>query len=163
MYFMICADIARDFVGERWITSVPRSLHPDLVYCWHNWVFSCHECNSAKSAKSPAGGYVNPCADWELSRPECHFSFDTFTGEIVVKLGLGAERHEKAQRTIDDLDLNDHHHLRWRQAILMALQMLIQHDTNSSYVAMFASRRAPFSSLSRVWLTERGHSVKRIG
>ena len=91
----------------------PKSIFPELVYDWANWLLSCHDCNHAKGDKWPTGGYVDPCAT--SPRPESFFDFDTLTGEIVPKEGLGSTRRRVAQTMIDDLKLNEHHHLRNRR------------------------------------------------
>ena len=91
----------------------PKSIFPERVYDWANWLLSCHDCNHAKGDKWPTGGYVDPCAT--SPRPESFFDFDTLTGEIVPKEGLGSTRRRVAQTMIDDLKLNEHHHLRNRR------------------------------------------------
>lgn len=144
----------------------PKSLRPDLVYCWHNWIFSCHDCNSSKGAQWPSCGYVDPCANWGQSRSECYFTFDTHTGEILPKSGLDDDMHAKAQITIDDLDLNSHYHLRSRLALLILVKRIVPRNTGKSSadvqscIDCLVSRRSPFSSLIRVWLSRQGYTVK---
>lgn len=143
----------------------PKSQFPDLVYCWSNWLFACHECNHAKSSSWPAGGYVDPCAMSTPDRPECHFAFDTRTGAIRANRSLNARRRQKAQRTIDDLGLNDFHHLKNRVEWLRMFSAAIPDDSNGlttearAIVAHFASRDRQFSSLVRTWLSERGYPL----
>ena len=140
----------------------PKSRKPDLVYSWSNWVFSCHDCNHAKGDKWPPQGYVDPCARSRSARPELFFSFDTLTGEVLPKEGLSPARRRKAQNTIDDLRLNEWHHLRkrlgWLQLISAAfpdepVEMTAELEIQRAH---FASRSTPFSSITRRWLSERG-------
>ena len=85
----------------------PKSLHPELVYSWSNWLFTCRSCNNAKGDKWPPGGYVDPCARSRAAWPEQYFTFDTETGEILPKGGLSPRRRLKALRMIEDLGLNE--------------------------------------------------------
>lgn len=141
----------------------PKSRYPELVYSWSNWVFTCHDCNHAKGDKWPTGGYVDPCARSWGARPEHFFSFDILTGEILPKEGLTLARRRKAQSTIDDLRLNDWHHLRQRLLWLQLISAAIPDDPaertaeSEKHRAHFASRTTPYSSITRRWLFERGY------
>ena len=143
----------------------PKSLRPDLVYCWINWIFSCHDCNTSKGARWPKGGYVDPCAECESSRPEHHFRFDTLTGEILPADGLDDHGRNKAQSTIDDLSLNAHHHLRSRLERLIIVRGIIPDDPSmftDDIKLLFdylVSRDTPLSSLTRAWLSQQGYSI----
>ncbi len=140
----------------------PKSQFPDLVYCWSNWLFSCNACNNAKGSQWPAGGYVDPCAVVISDRPERHFTFDTLTGFICPKGSLSPSVREKAQRTIDDLGLNDLHHLKNRIERLLMFSANMPEDPNSldtstrDILVYFVSRKTQLSSLVRTWLTENG-------
>ena len=57
---------------------------------------------------------MDPCAKSTPARPERFFTFDTLTGEIRPSSGLTPGRLTKATQMIDDLRLNEHHHLRKR-------------------------------------------------
>lgn len=87
----------------------PKSKFPTLTYVWGNWIFSCKECNDIKSDQCPDGGFVDPCADDVMERPEEYFDFDydEYIMELMPKSGLDDERKRRAQQTINDLDLND--------------------------------------------------------
>ena len=141
----------------------PKSRYPDLVYSWSNWLFACHDCNHAKLDKWPPRGYVDPCARSRGARPEHFFSFDILTGEILPKEGLSRARHRKAQGTIDDLRLNEWHHLRKRLLWLQLISAIIPGDPaemtaeSEEERAHLASRTTPHSSITRRWLSERGH------
>ena len=143
----------------------PKAVRPDLVYSWENWVFSCHDCNRAKGAKWPKGGYVNPCACWAKARPENQFTFDTRTGEILPADRLDAVRRSKAMKTIVQLELNSQHHLKSRRFILRVAEGLLSSASDpltaeeQDYFELFISRRSPFSSLCRTWLAERGVNI----
>lgn len=143
----------------------PKSRYPALVYCWSNWLFACHDCNHAKGEKWPPLGYVDPCAKSERARPEHFFSFDILTGEILPKEGLSPARRCKAQSTIDDLRLNEWHHLRkrllWLQLISAAIpdeptEMTAESEEQRAH---FASCTTPYSSITRRWLSERGYDI----
>ena len=143
----------------------PKSLRPDLVYCWLNWIFCCHDCNLSKGAQWPRGGYVDPCADRRSSWPEAYFTFDTRTGELIPQQGLGHNKYLTAIHTIVDLDLNGHHHLRERKFMIELIRVSLPAYsatlTVSNKIAfdLLASRQSPFSSLSRTLLSELGYSV----
>ena len=147
----------------------PKSQFPDLVYCWSNWLFSCYECNRAKGSKWPAGGYVDPCAVYISDRPEHHFQFDTLTGFIRPHGSLSPSIREKAQRTIDDLGLNDFHHLKSRVERLLLFSARMPEAPNDldtctrDILVYFVSRKAQLSSLVRTWLTEHGFPLDELG
>lgn len=84
----------------------PKSRFPALTYVWKNWIFSCKECNEIKSDQWPDGGFVDPCADDVMERPEEYFDFDCEYMELIPKSGLDNERKRRAQQTIASLDLN---------------------------------------------------------
>ena len=90
----------------------PRSKFPALTYVWGNWVLSCKECNTIKADKWANGGFVDPCADDVMERPEEYFDFDCEYMELIPKSGLDAERKRRVRQTIKDLDLNDLQHCR---------------------------------------------------
>ena len=156
-----CEGIARGEVDH----FRPKSLYPELVYYWSNWIFACHDCNHTKLDKWPAGGYVNPCARSRPAHPEQYFRFDTQTGEILPKEDLSPRRRIKAQRTIDDLRLNEWHHLRERVGWLRVISMVIVVGSDNSasdieeYRAYFASRTTRYSSIARVFLSEMGYKI----
>jgi hypothetical protein len=50
-----------------------------------------------------------------------YFAFDTMTAEIVPRETLQAGRRRKAARMIDDLRLNNYHHLKKRVHWLSAI------------------------------------------
>ena len=86
----------------------PKSKFPALTYVWGNWIFSCEECNRIKGDEWADGGFVDPCAEDVMERPEEYFDFyfDEYITELTPKSGLDDERKRRAERTIKDLDLN---------------------------------------------------------
>ena len=144
----------------------PKSLHPELVYSWPNWLFACHSCNNAKGEKWPPGGYVNPCAKSNAAQPEQYFTFDTETGEILPKVGLSPRRRLKALRMIEDLRLNEWHHLKNRVGWLWMISKAVPSDHDSltpdveEQRSVLVSRITQHSSIARAWLSERGHQIK---
>ena len=146
----------------------PKSRFPDLVYSWTNWVFACSGCNDAKINSWPNGGYVNPCATSLPDRPERHFAFDTQTGFILPNSSLSPDRREKAQRTIDDLGLNDWHHLtnrvEWLELFSAAMPANPKDLTASTKrrLVRFTSRERQLSSVVRAWLSERDFNRKTL-
>ena len=141
----------------------PKSLHPELVYCWQNWLFACRNCNNSKGDKWPPGGYVDPCAKSSAARPEKYFTFDTETGEILPKEDLSPRRRYKALTMIEDLRLNEWHHLQSRVMWLWMISQIIpsEHDSLTPDVkkqmAVLESRNSEYSSVARTWLSEQGH------
>ncbi len=147
----------------------PKSKFPDLVYCWSNWLFACHDCNQAKSSSWPAGGYVDPCAMSKSDRPECYFAFDVQAGVILANPSLSPRLRQKAQRTIHDLRLNDFHHLKNRVKWLELFSAAMPDAPNSlttettEILVHFASREMRLSSFVRTWLCERGFPLEDPG
>lgn len=141
----------------------PKSRYPTLVYTWSNWLFACHDCNHAKGEKWPPRGYVDPCARSIDARPEQFFAFDMLTGEILPKEGLSRARRRKAQVTIDDMRLNEWHHLKGRRLWLEVFSAAVPDEPaeltaeSEELCALCASRTTPYSSIARQWLSERGH------
>ena len=116
-----------------------------------------------RGKKWPELGYVDPCAFSKRARPEVHFSFDTTTGELLPKDGLDSLQHRKAQNTIDDLGLNDRHHLKkrtdWVQRVSESFQsrpgnLTETEERQRKYLSSYA---APFSSIVNIWLSENGY------
>ena len=140
----------------------PKSIYPERVYSWENWVFACHTCNNNKLDKWPSGGYVNPCARSAPARPESYFEFDTETGDILPRQGLTPRRLRKAQRMIDDLHLNAFYHhkarARWLRFVSLALKGREPGDAYTDNLVDFLSlRSSKFSSITRAWLAEQGY------
>ena len=145
----------------------PKNRYPNLVYSWDNWLFACHDCNHAKRERWPPWGYVDPCARSRPARPERFFTFDAVTGEILPKEGLTLGRRRKAQTMIDDLRLNEWHHLKNRLEWLQLMSAIIPENAAELTVeqeelrAHYSSRLTPYSSVTRHWLSKRGHRSDR--
>ena len=142
----------------------PKSRYPELVYTWSNWIFSCHDCNQLKGEKFPRQGYVNPCAATASNWPEAFFGFDFVTGEILPRAGLSRGARQKAQATIDDLGLNDHHQLLERLDWLEDLKDVLASKSPGdpklrNVIQRVTARDAPLSSLTRAFLASRGLMV----
>ena len=143
----------------------PKSKFPILVYCWSNWLLACGECNSAKLNRWPFRGYVDPCADSELERPEEYFDFETEieSGFVVPRSGLSEDRRQKAQQTIDDLGLNDLHNWESRLEWLTMFAAILPDDPRNltaddrDNIAHFSSREVQLSSCTRAWLSKQGY------
>ena len=147
----------------------PKSRFPRQVYSWSNWLLACHECNHAKFSKWPVGGYVDPCAESELSAPERYFEFDTQTGFISPNRALSRYHRLKAKRTIDDLGLNAPQHLKKRVEwmTLFSASMPVDpealNDRTRETLKHFSSRERQFSSVVRAWLSEWGYILGDVG
>ena len=147
----------------------PKSRFPRLVYSWSNWLLACHECNHAKLNKWPVGGYVDACSNSGPGAPESYFNFDTQTGFISPKRTLNRYHRLKAQRTIDDLGLNDFHHwknrVEWLELFTGAMPAGPEALTNRTRAILvhFASRGTQLSSVVRTWLSEWGYTVDSLG
>ena len=143
----------------------PKSKSPELVYVWSNWLFACHDCNFSKGKRAAGGTYVNPCARFWFGHPERYFTFNTKTGRICPQKGLNQGSKEKAQRTICDLRLNDPHHMKNRGEWIDMISGLAIDETGKiradcrEELAHLASRGSPWSSVVRLWLSEREYSV----
>ena len=104
---------------------------------------------------------MNPCAMSRSARPETYFAFDTQTEEILPSELLSSDDRYKAQVTIDDLGINEWHHLKNRLEWIQLVSAIITDDTDSLTASVeidrahFASRTTPFSSITRAWLSER--------
>ena len=155
-----CEEVARGEVDH----FRPKSRFPERVYEWSNWVFACHDCNSAKLDRWPSDGYVNPCAKTVPAMPERFFDFDVLTGEIILKIGLSSARREKALKMIDDLRLNAHHHLRARQVWMRAISENVPIPgsgelASPQFIEWIADRQTPLSGVARSLLAERGYAI----
>ena len=146
----------------------PKSKFPDLVYSWTNWLFVCQVCNRSKLDSWPDVGYVDPSAIPASHRPEHYFAFDTLTGFIVPSSTLTPLSRQKAQATIDDIGLNNLHHLKNRAAYLELLSAAMPHDPSGLTVSMketfvhVVSRDRPLSSLIRAWFFEHGYPMEDL-
>lgn len=144
----------------------PKSRVPELVYRWSNWLLACHDCNFSKGRRAAGRRYVNPCAKFWFGHPERYFTFNTETGRICPKDSLNRGSKEKAQRTICDLGLNDPHHMRNRREWIEMISGLTIDESGAFRAdyrvefAHLASRDSPWSSIVRVWLSERGYSAR---
>ena len=140
----------------------PKSVFPELVYVWSNWVFACHDCNSAKRNEWPALGYVDPCARFEPAFPERYFVFDTQVGFIHPNPSLSENLRAKSQQTIDDLGLNDYLHMKRRVERILLLSALLPDEPSEltrksrQWIAYFASEQGEHCSVVRAWLSDKG-------
>lgn len=142
----------------------PKSRFPKLVYQWSNWLFVCHDCNHMKGEKWPQGGYVNPCARSQSAWPETFFDFDTLTGEILPKEGIGSSRRQRAMQMIIGLDLNAYHHLKERLGWLsLVSEALLKHSEDDpgreDFLRRVTARSTQLSSATRVKLMQLGWPV----
>ncbi len=141
----------------------PKSIFPRLVYDWANWLLACHDCNQAKLHKWPPGGYVDPCATSISGQPENFFDFDTLTGEIVPKASLSSTNRRAAQTMIDDLKLNEHHHLKKRlERVFWVEQVTMDSPSNPNPKLQdvrqwLALRTTQYSSIVRARLVGLGY------
>ena len=84
-----------------------------LIYDWANLVYACRSCADAKGGQWPrlgdsANGYIDPSCDPAASdAPNAVFIYDTNSGRIFARDGLSEITRNNAQRTIDDLALNE--------------------------------------------------------
>ena len=140
----------------------PKSVFPELVYEWRNWLLACTPCNRAKGDKWPDGGYVDPCAELPPDRPENYFDYDTYTGDIVPRAGLSPEMRDKADRMIADLKLKDYHHMRARLERIQLVRGMFTYAPDSEIpglIERLTSRETELSSITRALLAELGYAV----
>ncbi|MCH8875192.1 MAG: HNH endonuclease [Chloroflexi bacterium] len=143
----------------------PKNRFPERVYEWSNWVFACHDCNSAKLDKWPPRGYVDPCAKSRNARPEKMFTYDTLTAEVIPNPGMSSARRRKARQTIDDIGINDDHHLKKRIYHLFLISEVVSQIRNPltiydrRVIDAISAWDAEFSSITRTLLVERGYMV----
>ena len=141
----------------------PKKQFPELTYVWSNWVFACHWCNLRKLDKWPVGGYVDPCDEPLGVRPESLFEFDTSTGEMYPKASLGPAYTRIAEDTINDLGLNDVHHLAKRRRFIQLISAAIPEDpalrdlTAQALSEIIVLRSEEMSSIAKSWLDQRVH------
>ena len=139
----------------------PKSRFPEKVYIWSNWLFSCHACNLAKLDKWPDEGYVDPCATDSSCRPEHYFEFSLGSGRIIPRAGLSCQEKSKARLMINDLKLNEWYQVKERNTWISTLETLPKPLPPALLVNVqnLAKRSNPLSSITRAWLTQRGHPV----
>lgn len=84
-----------------------------LIYDWDNLVYACRSCADVKGGQWPRHGesaiaYISPnCDPDDTASPDSVFSFDLSNGRIIVHPKVNGITRNNAQRTIDDLALND--------------------------------------------------------
>lgn len=84
-----------------------------LIYDWANLVYTCGSCADAKGGQWPrpgdsADGYINPAGARDAAdAPEEVFVYDISGGRILVHDNISGVVRNNAQRTIDDLALNE--------------------------------------------------------
>ena len=94
--------------------------------------------------------------------------FETQTGLILPNRSLSPCRRQKAWRTINDLGLNDAHHLKMRVAWLELFSAAMPEDPKGltaqelANLSHFASREVQLSSLVRAWLSEYGYPMEDL-
>lgn len=139
----------------------PKSRFPEKVYVWSNWLFSCHSCNQAKREKWPDEGYIDPCATISYDRPEHYFEFFIHGGRIIARPGLSCQEKSAARRMIEDLKLNEWYQVKERKNWIDTLEILPKPLTDQLLVEVqnLAKRSKPLSSITRVWLAQRGYPV----
>ena len=168
-YLVAFAAIVRLLLVGKWTISAPKVGFPIWSMNGRIGYSLATIATRQKGDKWPSGGYVDPCARSIPARPENFFDFDTLTGEILPKQGLSSGRSDKAQRMIDNLHLNDGHHLqRRRQWLWMVSERLdgSSGDQDSSLkntLSTLIDRSTEFSSITRVLLYERGYLYSYSG
>ena len=146
----------------------PKKRWPELVYEWSNWLFACRSCNQSKGEKWPEQGYFDP-GDRSLGRLlDSYFEFELLTGEIIPGKGLSRSDSTRVRTMIDDLNLNEWHHLRQRKTFIELLSLIFSEDSADSASGnpvadtirfQRTSRKAEFSSIARAWLSVQGHTI----
>ena len=149
----------------RWTTSVPKTdTRPRLFL--DKLVLACTTATMQNVGSVAIVGLESVC-NVPAARPERYFTFDVVTGEILPKEGLSPDCRRKAQTTIDDLRLNELHHLRKRCEWLKLIAAIIPDEAAEMTVerdelrAHFSSRLTPYSSVTRHWISERRHRADR--
>lgn len=140
----------------------PKTWFPGLVYEWPNWILSCIGCNFTKLDKWPTTGYVDPCTDIDSEKPEDYFGFDLLSGEMLPKQGLDAERYDRARKTIDELRLNDYHHLKNRLEWLSILAERVRGERDNDVQELcgrVTATNARLSSVAKAWLVDAGYMI----
>ena len=140
----------------------PKSEFPQLVYEWDNWLTSCHPCNHSKSNKWPEFGFVDPCAVSTTERPELCFIFDAETGYMKANPELNIGQYRIAENMINDLGLNEDHHLKMRTYCIHIFKEGMPRDPSKvterhrRTIRKFAARSSHCSSVIRAWLEMNG-------
>lgn len=106
---------------------------------------------------------MDPCARSRSALPERFFTFDTLTLEVIARDGLNSGRRKKAMQMIEDLRLNDLHHLQKRRNWIWLVSEAVSTDSgdtnrNVSLLSAILSRSTELSSLARAWANEQGFS-----
>lgn len=137
---------------------LPKNQFPDLVYEWHNWVLSCHDCNQSKGSHWPPSGFLDPCSTATFcDTPSCCFAFDWKTGEVLPHPDLSPQNRERARTTINILGLNLSFRLKTRLDHIKGLDTLLelgQHNPKqaSERIARLTLPISPLCSLTRCYL-----------
>lgn len=98
-------------VGQCDANSPPHSPYCP-IYDWDNLVYACRSCADAKGGQWPRPGdsidsYINPTGNADaVDAPNAVFVYDTDSGCIMPREGISRNVHDKAWRTIHDLELN---------------------------------------------------------
>lgn len=138
----------------------PKNKFPHLVYEWHNWVFSCHDCNKNKSSHWPPSGFLDPCSIGTFSHKlQCCFTFDWMTGEVLPHPNLSQANHKRARVTITLLRLNLPFRLKARLDHIDRLDTLLKlaeynPKEASKKLAFLILPNASFCSLTKCYLAE---------
>ena len=95
-------------------TDYPPPHRPDCrIYDWANLVYACQPCNSVKGGQWPAevdesDSYIDPCAlPGSGGEPRTVFEYDLDYGVLRVRDDAVGIARANAERTIDDLALNE--------------------------------------------------------
>jgi uncharacterized protein (TIGR02646 family) len=137
----------------------PKSKFPDLVYEWHNWVFSCHDCNQNKRSHWPSSGFLDPCSASTFCGTQSCFAFDLKTGEVLPNPRLPAANRACARTSIEILGLNLSFRLKARLDHISSLDTLLDLAEHSprraaKKLARLTLPDAPLCSLTQHYLAE---------
>lgn len=118
----------------------PRSLFPEHVFVWRNYIYACRPCNVLKGNSYPrrVGDVVRNVArpprapieppppgddmliDPRTEDPSAFMALDLDTAVIAPRPGLDAHGRERAEQTIATLQLNRSHLVRARRDQLVS-------------------------------------------
>lgn len=143
----------------------PKTLFPQYVYVWNNWIYACNDCNKFKGVKWPSKGFIDPCSiDSFCEESQCCVIFELSTGEVLPHPGLSKDNISKVKNTIHFLRLNITFHLKRRLRHIKMLNLILdlaQYDSEKAaeYLAELSLPQTQLSSLTDYYLKFKGYKV----
>ncbi|MFK5975148.1 MAG: hypothetical protein QM493_01450 [Sulfurovum sp.] len=79
---------------------ISLNLLTDKIYCWHNYIWSCHSCNNIKNKYYP---FLDPCLKSDIK----YIYFNESDGKYMCYINAPSDIKEKFENTEEYSNLND--------------------------------------------------------